>query len=123
MMVANTPSYMLASGLLGTDRNAILFVGYWDPDTPGGKLLDTKNGDDFVFEAIDHVEPVRARIRQYDLSGHADRDELIALAARRSPKTIFLPHGDPEARDWFRQALSENPAQVIDPEPLKQYEA
>ncbi|MFP6886636.1 MAG: MBL fold metallo-hydrolase, partial [Opitutales bacterium] len=87
MLVANTPSYVLASGLLGNDRNAILFVGYCDPDTPGGKLLETKNGDDFVFETIDHVEPVRARIRQYDLSGHADRDELIALAERLSPKT------------------------------------
>ena len=122
MMVANTPSYMLASGLLGNDRNAILFVGYCDPDTPGGKLLEVKNGDDFVFEAIDHVEPVRARIRQYDLSGHADRDELVALAERLSPKTIFLHHGDPEAREWFSQALSGNPAQVIDPEPLRQYE-
>lgn len=123
MMVENTPSYVIASGLLGNDRNAILFVGYCDPDTPGGKLLTTKNGDRFTFEAIDHVETVCARIRQYDLSGHADREELVALADHLSPKTIFLHHGDPEARDWFREALCKNHNHVIDPQPLKQYEA
>ena len=34
-----TPSYTLASGLLGHARNTIGFVGFCDPDTPGGKLL------------------------------------------------------------------------------------
>ncbi len=123
MMVENTPSYVVASGLLGNDRNGIFFVGYCDPDTPGGKLLATSNGDRFVFESIDHAENVRALIRQYDLSGHADRDELVAFADRLSPKTIFLHHGDPEARKWFMENLSGNHDQVINPEPLKQYEA
>ena len=41
MMVARTPSYTLASGLLGQARNTIGFVGYCDPDTPGGQLLAT----------------------------------------------------------------------------------
>jgi len=41
MLVERTPSYTLASGLLGTARNTIGFVGFCDPDTPGGKLLVT----------------------------------------------------------------------------------
>jgi len=39
MLVERTPSYTLASGLLGNAGNTIGFVGYCDPDTPGGKLL------------------------------------------------------------------------------------
>ena len=123
MLVENTPSYALASGLLGSDRNTIIFVGYCDPDTPGGKLLTKQNGQDFTFEAIDYIAPIRARIRQYDMSGHADREELLALAKKLEPKTIFLHHGDPKARDWFRESLADSPSHVIDPEPLKQYEA
>ena len=122
MMVEHTPSYVVASGLLGNDRNSILFVGYCDPDTPGGQLLATQPGQPFAFEEIDCVEQVRAKIRQFDLSGHADRDELVALARKLSPKTTFLHHGDPHSRAWFANELSGDDMQLIDPEPLIMYE-
>ena len=122
MMVEHTPSYVVASGLLGNDRNSILFVGYCDPDTPGGQLLATQPGQPFTFEEIDCVEQVRAKIRQFDLSGHADRDELVALARKLSPKTTFLHHGDPHSRAWFANELSGDDMQLIDPEPLITYE-
>src|SRR5688572_1338739 len=51
MMVERTPSYTLASGLLGHARNTIGFVGYCDPDTPGGQLLASHPGDEFLFAA------------------------------------------------------------------------
>lgn len=122
MMVENTPSYVLATSMLGQDRNSILFVGYCDPSTPGGQLLETQPGEPFEFREIDWVETVRAKIRQFDLSGHADRDELIGLAKKLSPKTIFLHHGDSDSREWFSSALSPLGAKIIDPEPLVTYE-
>ena len=106
MMVENTPSCVLATSMLGQDRNSILFVGYCDPSTPGGQLLETQPGEPFEFREIDWVEPVRAKIRQFDLSGHADRDELIGSNKKLSPKTIFLHHGDSDSREWFSSALS-----------------
>jgi Cft2 family RNA processing exonuclease len=122
MLVEHTPSYILASGLLRDDRNAIFFVGYCDPDTPGGKLLNTPQGEDFDFEVVDCIEPRQAQVRQFDLSGHADREELLAYARKLSPKSIFLHHGDPDARAWFSQSLSDTGANIIDPEPLQTYE-
>ena len=122
MLVEHTPSYILASSMLGDDRNSILFVGYCDPATPGGKLLEAQPGQPFDFEKIDLSEPVRAKIRQFDLSGHADREELLALAEKLSPKSIFLHHGDPESRNWFSKALEPLNAKIFDPEPLKTYE-
>lgn len=122
MLVERTPSYMLAPSILKDDRNSILFIGYCDPSTPGGKLLEAQPGEPFEFEAIDLSEPVRAKIRQFDLSGHADREELLALAEKLSPKSIFLHHGDPESRDWFSQALEPLKARLVDPQPLKTYE-
>jgi predicted metal-dependent RNase len=43
MLVEQTPSYVMASSMLGDDRNCILFVGYCDPSTPGGKLLESES--------------------------------------------------------------------------------
>ncbi|MBG31443.1 MAG: MBL fold metallo-hydrolase [Opitutae bacterium] len=124
MVVNHTPSYRVAASLLGDDRNSILFVGYCDPDTPGGKLLEKRNGEEFLFEAIDYVTQIKARIRQFDMSGHADRNELLELANRASPRTIVLHHGDPEAREWFAEELSQASYQpeIIDPVPGKTYE-
>ena len=122
MMVENTPSYVLASGLLGESRNSILFVGYCDPSTPGGKLLEASRGETFDFDALDVLQKIEAKVSKFDLSGHANRDELIAYAKKISPRAVILHHGDPEAREWFKQNLENEPFSIYDPEPLKTYD-
>ena len=121
MMVERTPSYGLAASLLHQGRNSICFVGYCDPSTPGGKLQEANPGDTFVFEAIDYQTTIRAQIERFEMSGHADREELLDFALKANPKTIVLTHGDAGARAWFAKALSEgNPElKVIDPQPLE----
>ena len=122
MMVENTPSYVLASGLLGESKNSILFVGYCDPSTPGGKLLEASKGETFDFDALDVVQKIEAKVSKFDLSGHANRDELIAYAKKISPRAVILHHGDPDAREWFKQNLENEPFSIYDPEPLKTYD-
>ncbi len=122
MMVENTPSYMLASSMLEDDRNGIFFVGYCDPNTPGGQLLECQPGDEFLFEEVDILAQIRASIKKYDLSGHADREELLAFAQSVSPRKIVLHHGDPEARAWFSSEFEKLNLPVLDPEPLIEYE-
>ncbi len=124
MLVENTPSYVLASGLLGHARNTIGFVGYCDPDTPGGALLTSKPGDSFVFETIHVKTKVKARIERFELSGHADRDELLQFALQTEARSVVLTHGDPPARAWFMQQLTEKAPniKVLDPVPLKSYQ-
>lgn len=123
MMVEYTPSYGVAASLLHDPKNTLCFVGYCDPDTPGGKLLRTAPGDPFAFTQIDYEAPLNARVDRFDLSGHADRDELVDYALQTSPRTIVLTHGDPQARAWFTDALLDlTPStQVVDPEPLTVY--
>lgn len=122
MMVENTPSYMLASSMLGDVRNGIFFVGYCDPSTPGGQLLASEPGQEFLFDPVDILSDIRATVRQYDLSGHADRDELLAFARSVSPRKVILHHGDPEARAWFASQFEKLNLPVLDPEPLIEYE-
>ena len=123
MVVERTPSYTLASGLLGQARNTIGFVGYCDPDTPGGAILASKPGETFVFDAAKVKTKVKARIEKYELSGHASRDDLLQFAVQTSARSIVLTHGDPPARAWFAQQLAEKvpDSKVLDPVPLQQY--
>jgi len=124
MLVERTPSYTLASGLLGHARNTIGFVGYCDPDTPGGKLLAAKTGETFVFETAHVKAKIKARVERFELSGHADREELLEFAVQTGARSIVLTHGDPPARAWFSEQLAELAPQskVLDPVPLKTYQ-
>ncbi|GAB4280872.1 MAG: MBL fold metallo-hydrolase [Opitutales bacterium] len=119
MMTENTPSYTTAAALLGNHHNTVCFVGYCDPDTPGGKLLASQQNDNFLFEALDYNCPIRAHIEQFDLSGHANREELLSFAQKLDPRAVVLTHGDPEARDWFfDELIAYSPkTKIINPPP------
>lgn len=124
MMVAQTPAYHACAGLLGDERNAVAFVGYCDPETPGGKLLATPAGAPFDFEAIDKRVRRLATIERFDLSSHAEREELVDFAVSLDPRAIVLTHGDADARLWFDNAFAEAlpKTTVLDPEPLRPHE-
>jgi len=67
---------------------------------------------------------IKARIEKFELSGHATRDDLLQFAVQANPRAIVLTHGDPEARAWFADQLTEAlpKTKVIDPVPLKEYQ-
>jgi Cft2 family RNA processing exonuclease len=123
MMVEHTPSYKVAASLLPHANNGLCFVGYCDGDTPGGKLLATRDEGSFFFETLDYLAPIRASIEQFDLSGHADRDQLAKYATQCQARSIVLTHGDPDARAWFQTTLSQSLSEctVLDPVPLTEY--
>ena len=124
MLVERTPSYTLASGLAGHARNTIGFVGYCDPDTPGGQLLATKSGESFLFAAANVKTKIKAKVERFELSDHADREELLEFSVQATPRSIVLTHGDPPARAWFAAELAKQlpKAKILDPIPLKPYQ-
>ncbi len=124
MVVEKTASYALASSLVGNAKHCLCFVGYCDPDTPGGQLLAAKSGDEFLFDSVNVKTRIRAQIERFEFSGHASRDELLAYAVGSTPRSIVLTHGDPPARAWFLEQLSAKlpNAKVVDPTPLQSYE-
>jgi len=124
MLVERTPSYTLASGLIGNAKNTIGFVGFCDPDSPGGKLLATRHGETFLFETANVSAKINAHVDRFELSGHADREELLEFAVQTEARSIILTHGDPEARHWFEKELTARmpKTKVLDPTPGKQYQ-
>jgi predicted metal-dependent RNase len=124
MLVAHTPSYLLASSLAANPKHSICFVGYCDPDTPGGHLQAAKKGEQFLFDAVNVKVKLRCAVERFELSGHADREELLDYALQCSPRSIVLTHGDPDARAWFAAQFAEllPAAKVLDPVPLQTYQ-
>ena len=124
MMVEKTASYIVASCLAGNARHSICFVGYCDPDTPGGQLLAAHHGDQFLFADVNVKTRIRAQIERFEFSGHASREELLDYAVKSKPRSVILTHGDPPARAWFAEQLREKlpRSKVLDPVPLQTYQ-
>lgn len=126
MMVEHTPSYRCAAAMMEHRENSICFVGYCDPDTPGGKVLASEPGDIVYFDALHYNAKRNARVYRFDLSGHADREQLLDFATRADPRALVLTHGDPDSRAWFMDNIYDNPItasiQVFDPAPKETIE-
>lgn len=125
MMSENTPAHTLAARIIGDERHAIFFVGYADPDTPGGRLKAAKPGETFVFSPSAGEVTVRCDIREFDLTAHANRNDLLDFVGSVNPKTIVLGHGEAASRDWFRnQIATRHPRiKVLQPGPGETVEA
>ena len=107
MLSENTAAHVLAARMLSDKRHGIMFVGYADPETPGGRLKASEPGERFFYSdeygEIEHG----CRVEQFDLTAHANREELLDFIERVDPRQIVLGHGDEVSRSWFAQAIGE----------------
>ena len=119
MMSENTAAHSLALRMIGDAEQSIFFVGYTDPDTPGGRLRAAKPGEPFLFSPSGGELTRRCQIENFDLTAHSNRDELLDFVSRVQPRTVLLGHGDASARAWFEtQILARHPKmKVIQPQP------
>ena len=111
-MLTGGPSVAWAQEILPDERDALLLCGYQDEESPGRQLERLLNGNgprtlrlpDQELGSI-HVE-VKADVKKYSLSAHADRRGLLEIIDRVKPKETMLVHGMPEAQAEFRDALN-----------------
>lgn len=101
MMTEHTASNQFAWKFLDNPRNAICFVGYTDPDSPGYKIRTAKEGDMIKLARDLPPVPLRCRVESFDLSAHATREQLADYAEKVKPKKLLLVHGDEPAQMWF----------------------
>jgi len=102
MLVGGNATYYLQE-LSFNSNNGIALVSYQGEGTPGKKLLDTKKvstrGKDLS---------VAAEVKQFEFSGHSDRNELFELIKKikGNPKVLTV-HGDTESCKKFAQEIHE----------------
>jgi putative mRNA 3-end processing factor len=109
--VVISPAGMLVGGnavfylqqLSFDSKNGIALVSYQGEGTPGKKLLETgkvsTRGKDMT---------VNAEVKQFEFSGHADRNELFEMIKKiqGNPKVLTV-HGDSKSCDIFAQEIHE----------------
>jgi Cft2 family RNA processing exonuclease len=121
MMSEHTPAHDLALRMAGDEKHGIFFVGYADPDTPGGRLKAAKHGEKFLFSASGGELTKRCEVLDFDLTAHAQREDLLDFVGQVSPRVVLLGHGGDDSRRWFEEQIhARHPKiKVIQPQPGK----
>ena len=121
MMSENTAAHTLATRMAGDERQSIFFVGYADPDSPAGRLKAAKKGETFVFSPGAGQVTKNCDVQDFDLTAHANREDLLGFVGQVSPRAILLGHGDGAARHWFEAQINERwpKIKVYQPQPAK----
>jgi Cft2 family RNA processing exonuclease len=121
MMSENTAAHDLAKRMIGDERQSIFFVGYADPDSPAGRLKAAQPGETFVFSPGAGRVTKNCDVQDFDLTAHAQREDLLEFVGRVSPRTVLLGHGNDAARNWFEEQIRARwpKIKVVQPEPLK----
>lgn len=87
-------------------RSTILLAGFQAGGTRGAALRDGAR----EIKIHGNFIPARAEVVSLDMvSAHADRDELLRWLGgfRAPPRMTFITHGEPEAAEAFRQAVTQ----------------
>ncbi len=124
MMSEKTVSNAFArQGVLENAKHGLFFVGYADPDTPGGKIRAAKPGDSILLDPAYPPVKLNCETRVFDFSGHSTRDAIADYIFKVKPKKTFLVHGDDGAVEWFREEITRRlpGTEVIVPEPGVEY--
>ena len=102
MLVGGNAVYYLQQ-LAFDNKNGIALVSYQGEGTPGKKLLDTGK-----VETRGKDLNVKAEVKQFQFSGHADRDSLFEMIKnlKGNPK-IMTVHGDNESCTRFAEEIKE----------------
>jgi Cft2 family RNA processing exonuclease len=106
MMTEHTLSNVVAPQFLPNPAHGIFFVGYADPESPAGRLRNTKQGETFHLSPSLPGEVLRCRVETFGFSAHSDRTGLVGYLERTAPKNVVFVHGDPAAVDWFKTTMA-----------------
>jgi Cft2 family RNA processing exonuclease len=105
-MLNGGPSVGYAQVILDQERNAIIFPGYTDEESPGRRLQQLKAGDSIRLRG--KTVPVQAQVRRLNLSAHGDGPQITRLVEHLAPRAVALVHGEPDRQKVLAEALSAN---------------
>ena len=105
MMSEHTASHELALRMIGDERQAIFFVGFADPDAPGGRLKASQPGETFLLSPTGGKVTRRCEVQDFDLTAHANRDDLLDFVGEVEPRVVLLSHGEEDSCNWFAEQI------------------
>ena len=72
-----------------------------------------------MFSASAGEVTKRCEVQDFDLTAHANRNELLDFVGLVEPRVVILGHGEDESRNWFEEQIcSRYPKiKVLQPKP------
>ncbi|MGA9377922.1 MAG: MBL fold metallo-hydrolase, partial [Phormidium sp.] len=101
-MLTGGPSIYYATTLLERENAAIFISGYTDEESPGRLLQNLNTGDTVTLDGKELN--VKAQVRKFNLSAHADKVGLTQVIHRVNPQHLILIHGSHEALHQLSRA-------------------
>jgi len=93
-MMTGGPAPLYARAFAADERNAIIFSGYQDDESPGAALLRARQGTTVALGKEDLT--LSCAVERYSLSAHADAGQIEVAVARVRPRVTILVHGEPD---------------------------
>ena len=114
-MLTGGASAYYAEKLLSGEKNAILLTGYQDEESPGRRLIELSDQPAEAKKILLNGQelPVKCRVEKYNLSAHADQQELFGFLTAVAPKRAILTHGRAEARETLAASLTNRLAVLL----------
>lgn len=113
-MLTGGPAVQWAREILPEQRDALFLCGYQDEEAPGRRLAELARGDGGqggTLSLLDYKSgpievQIKARIRNYRLSAHADKGGLMNVVDQVAAREVMLVHGVRGNQDLFRRVLN-----------------
>lgn len=95
-MLRGGPAVAYALEWGNQSETLIALTNFQHPCSPGGRLLNISPGERFIFDDRGTRRTIKfnARVKQYPLSAHMNRNDLVNLVDYFKPKATYLVHGE-----------------------------
>ncbi len=94
-MLSGGASVYYAQTLLERENAALFISGYTDEESPGRRVQALTTGS--VLNLAGQDITVRAQVKRFSLSAHADKTGICQVIERVSPRSLILIHGSRDA--------------------------
>jgi Cft2 family RNA processing exonuclease len=64
-----------------------------------------KPGQPFLFSADAGEVSCRCEVEEFDLTAHANREDLLNFVGQVAPRAVLLGHGEEDSRQWFEEQI------------------
>lgn len=103
-MLSGGASPLYAAEMAQREQDCIIFSGYQDEESPGSAMLNAQQGSRLPIG--EQSVTVNCQVTRYNLSGHADAEQIAHAVARVNPKQLVLVHGAPDALETLGRRFS-----------------
>jgi len=109
-MMTGGPAPLYARAFAADEKNAIVFSGYQDDESPGAALLRARQGTTVALGKEELT--LQCAVERYSLSAHADAGQIEVAVARARPRVTVLVHGEPDTLRALARRIARHHPQI-----------